>query len=551
MKTVKEELAGRIGRVLGIEVTAEDIEAPGHEYGDFAYPAMKAASEPDKGPREIAAHLEEELSDGEFIDDIEVAGPGYVNFYLDRESYSDIVLDSLSSDKMGVEQREGEMLVEFSSPNIAKPMHVGHLRNNVLGDALQRMMRFAGYDVTSENYVGDLGTQFGKVIYAHLNLESDIDFEEEPMEYMYDLYVRFHEEAKQDDSIEEEAREWAKKIEEGDEEAVELWEMFRAASLEHHREEYRRLGISFDRITGESTVKDGARALVEDWLDEGRLERDDDGSVFMEFEDEDLPGVVLLKQDGSTLYITRDLYNLKKRNQEGFDHNLYVVASEQELNFRQLFAAAEKLGLETEGSEHVSYGLLSLPEGSMSSREGRITREADLFDRAVERARAKAAEKIEREVENAEPIGIGAVKYANLAVSRKKNIQFDWDRALSFEGDSGPYLQYSNTRAKSILEKAGESGEMTGEPGDSEYRLLKKLAEFPEKVEAAVNQREPAKVANYLSSLAEEFNSFYHECPVLDSEGATKARRLKLVEAFVDITDTGLELLGIEPLEEM
>ncbi|MDY6774293.1 MAG: arginine--tRNA ligase, partial [Candidatus Nanohaloarchaea archaeon] len=225
---------------------------------------------------------------------------------------------------------------------------------------------------------------------------------------------------------------------------------------------------------------------------------------------------------------------------------------EQDLHFRQVFAAAEKLGLDASGSEHVSYGMLSLEEGSMSSREGNIIRLSDVMDEATMRAEERAEEKVEREVENAEAIGIGAVKYANLSVTREKNIEFDWDRALSFEGDSGPYLQYANVRAKSILDEAGEEGELGGEPVDAEHRLVKQLSRFPEKIEAAAEHREPAKLANYLSQLSEEFNRFYHRCRVLGAETQeAERRRLKLVELFRQVTDTGLELLGIEPLEEM
>ncbi|MFB6214165.1 MAG: arginine--tRNA ligase [Candidatus Nanohaloarchaea archaeon] len=550
MKQIKQQLAEELSTVLEFEVGEEDIESPEGEHGDFAYPVMKAASTLGEPPRELAEDVSGEV-ELDIVEQVEVAGPGYLNFFLDREQFAEEVFEELERENMGVEQHDGKMLIEFSSPNVAKPMHVGHFRNNALGDSLQRILRFAGYDGTSENYLGDWGTQYGKLIYAFREYGSEEQFEEAPMEHMFDLYVRFHEEAEGDEEIEEKGREWAAKIEEGNEEARELWERFREASIEYHRKDYRRMGIEFDRWTGESKVVEEARDMVEGWLEEGELERDDDGSVFMEFEEHDLPGTVLLKADGSTLYITRDLYNLKKRNQEGFDHNLYVVGSEQELHFQQVFAAAEELGLDPEGSEHVSYGLLSLPEGSMSSRAGRIIRLEDAMDEAVERAEEKAAEKMEREVKNAEAIGIGALKYANLSVSRKKDIEFDWGRALSFEGDSGPYLQYSNVRAKSILEKADAEGQLRGELGDPEYRLLKKLGGFPEKVDAAAREREPAKVANYLSSLCEEFNSFYHDCPVIDAGEETRMRRLALVELFVDVTDQGLELLGIEPLEEM
>jgi len=544
---IRAELAELVEEELGIEITENDIERP-ERHADFAYPCMAASSELGKNPREIAENLSNSIDSG-LIDSMEVAGPGYLNFHLDRNKYAEKIDDLLDSEAFGVQQNEGEVLVEFSSPNIAKPMNVGHLRNNVLGDSISRILDFSGYDVTAENYVGDLGTQFGKVIWGHKNIDSEKNFGEEPIEYMLDIYVKFHDVAEERPEIEEEAREWAKKIEEGDEEAVGLWEKFREATLEYHKDEYERLGIKFDRITGESKVYEKSRELVEAWVDEGKIDRDEHGSVFYQFEDEQIPGAVVLKADGSTLYLTRDLYNLKKRNQEGFDYNLYVVALEQQLHFKQLFRIADKMGIDTEGAEHISYGMLNLPEGSMSTRKGLIIEQADIFDKAVEMAEEKAEKEMDRQLENAEAIGIGAVKYRNLAISRKKDMEFDWDTAISFKGDSGPYLQYSNVRAKSIIRKASSTGEFGGEFGDQEYKLLKKLAEFPEKIDAAADQREPAKIANYLSTLSEEFNAFYHECEVLGSE--REASRLKLVELFVEVSDQGLELLGIEPLDEM
>ncbi|MFB6294271.1 MAG: arginine--tRNA ligase, partial [Candidatus Nanohaloarchaea archaeon] len=333
------------------------------------------------------------------------------------------------------------------------------------------------------------------------------EFEANPMEHMFDLYVRFHEEAEDDEELVEKGREWANRIEEGDDEAVELWELFRDASLAHHKQDYNRMDIEFDRVTGESTVVDDARALVEEHLENGDLERDEDGSVFMAFDD--LPGAVLLKADNTTLYLTRDLYNLKKRNEEGFDYYLYVVGAEQELHFQQLFAAADRLGYDTTGAEHVSYGLLNLPDGGMSSREGRIVRLRDLLDEAEERAEEKL-EAEGKELDVASEVGIGAAKYANLTVTRSKDITFDWDRVLSFEGDAGPYLQYANTRAKSILAKADTDGKITGTVTDAEHALVKQLAAFPEHVEQAADHRDPATLSNYLSRLSETFNAFYH-----------------------------------------
>lgn len=551
MKQIKRELASLISERIGVEVSENDIERPEPEHGDFAYPVMKAASELDENPRKLAEKVSEEFRDVGLIDSVEVAGPGYLNFHLNREEYSGQIIEQIASENFGIEQKDGSVLVEFSSPNIAKPMNVGHLRNNVLGDSIRRILSFVGYDVTAENYVGDLGTQFGKVIYGHKNIESEKDFEDEPIAYMLDIYVKFHEMAEQYPEIEEEAQEWARKIEEGDKKAVRLWEKFREATMEYHKDEYDRLGIEFDRITGESKVYEDARELVENWVEEGKIEADEDGSVFYEFEGEEMPGTVLLKSDGSTLYITRDLYNLKKRNQEGFDYNLYVVASEQELHFKQLFKIAGEMGIETEGAEHISYGMLNLPEGSMSTRKGLIIEQSEIFEKAIDLAEEKAEEEMDRKLENTEAIGIGAVKYSNLKVSRKKDMEFNWDTALSFKGDSGPYLQYSNVRAKSILEETERTGKLTGEFNDLEYRLLKKLSEFPEKIESSAERRDPSNIANYLFNLCEEFNSFYHSCQVTGVDEETERRRVKLVEAFVEVTDQGLNLLGIEPLEEM
>ncbi len=552
MHAIKQELAAAIADATDADVDETDIEVPKEEFGDFAFPVMRIAGQKDENPREYAEQLRDELEQTALIDSIEVAGPGYLNFFLDRAQFADRIQAMLQSDNMGVEQQSGRMLLEFSSPNVAKPMHVGHFRNNALGDSLQRILRFVGYDVTAENYIGDWGTQYGKLIYAYKEFGSPEQFEESPMEHMFDLYVRFHEEADDDEEIEEKGREWAQRIEDGDEEAQELWNMFRDASIAYHADDYERMGVQFDRWTGESTVVDRARDLLERGIEQGVFDRNDDSSVSIEFED--LPSTILKKADGTTLYLSRDLANLEKRVEECYNYNLYVVASEQNLHFQQLLAAAERLDINTDGTEHVSYGLLELPEGSMSSREGRIIRLSDVLDTAVAKAQ-DAVEKREHDGvdtdEIAEAVGIGAVKYANLAVSRNKTIEFDWDSVLSFEGDSGPYLQYSSTRAKSIMRKAELTPELTGELTDTEHRLLKKLGAFPETVTNAADNREPATIANYLSQLCESFNSFYHDSPVLDADDTTTRRRLAIIALFIAVTDTGMELLGMEPLEEM
>lgn len=517
------------------------------EHGDYsANTAMRSAGT--DNPRELAQKAVKELKvegiDG--VADIQVAGPGFINFYLNKKPFAEEVIQTLEQDNLGVEQHDGKLLLEFSSPNVAKPMHAGHLRNNALGDALQRILRFIGYNVTSENYIGDWGTQYGKLIYAFKQFGSQEQFDNNPMEHMYQLYVTFHDELENNQELEEKGREWAQKIEQGDKEARKLWNMFRDASIQHHKKDYERMGVHFDRWTGESTVVEESKRVLQIGVDNGVIQEDDDGSLFIKFND--LPSAVIQKADGSTLYLSRDLANLKKRVNEGFHHNLYVVGSEQDLHFKQVFKSAEKFGIKNHGGEHISYGLLSLPEGSMSSRKGKIIRLSDVLDQAVEKAEEKIAD---RDVDSAEEIGIGAVKYANLAVSRNKAIQFNWEQVLSFEGNSGPYLQYSNTRAKSILGKADHTGSIESEPGEEEHRLVKKLSEFPRILNLSADRREPAYLANYLTELCEEFNSFYHSLPVLDAEENIRQTRLQLVDLFVQVTDTGLQLLGIHPLEEM
>ncbi|MDY6765758.1 MAG: arginine--tRNA ligase [Candidatus Nanohaloarchaea archaeon] len=546
---IKQVLAREIGDALDADVTAVDIEQPpNREQGDYALPLMGVVDD----PRAAAEQVQEDIEALAVVDRVEVAGPGYLNVFLDRQQFAAEVAEMLSTETMGVEQQDGSVLLEFSSPNVAKPMHVGHFRNNALGDALQRILRFVGYDVTSDNWLGDWGTQYGKLIYAFKKYGSREEFEAAPMEHMFDLYVRFHEELEDDEKLEEKGREWAQRIEAGDEEAVALWEMFRDASIDHHRSDYERMGIEFDRWTGESRYVDAADTVLEDGLQQGVFEEEEDGSIAIEFEDEDLPSIVVQKADGTSLYLTRDLATIRARVvEEGFDHTLYVVGAEQELHFRQLFAAADRLGIDTSGCEHISYGLLNLPEGGMSSREGRIIRLSDMLDEAVAKAEEKLAEE-GKDLDVASAVGIGAAKYANLKVTRQKEIEFDWDRVLSFEGDAGPYLQYANTRAKSILSKADTAGDIQGAVADEEHALVTELAAFPEHVETAAAQRDPATLANYLAQLCETFNTFYHSKRVLDA-GSTEAvqRRLRLVELFRDVTDQGLALLGIEPLEEM
>jgi arginyl-tRNA synthetase len=545
MKQVKTRLARSLSDKLGVEVSEQDIERPEPEHGDFAYPVMKAASELGENPRQLAEEVSKEMQDLEMVDSVDVASPGYLNFHLKRDKFAESVFQSFEKERFGLEPGDRKVLIEFSAPNLAKPMHIGHVRNNCLGDSLQRIFRFLDYDVTSENYIGDWGTKHGQVIYAFRKYGSQEAFEENPMEHMYHLYVKLHDEGDEEDR--RRAREWSRKIEDGDEEALELWKMFREATIRHNEEEYERMGIEFDRVTGESVVAEDAQEIIQEGLEEGIFDEDEDGSVYVEFEDEQYPNTVVKRDDGSTLYISRDVANVRKREREGFDLSMYVVASEQNLHFQQVFEVARRFGYTDIENEHISYGMLQLPGETMSSSEGNIIRLSSMLDKA----REKAAEIEGHEVDNAEEVGLGAIKYANLSVTRSKDITFEWSDVLDFEGDSGPYLQYTNVRAKSILQEAEKTLELAGELDEEEYRLVRKLSKFPEMVQAAADAREPAKIANYLSELCEDFNSFYHSCQVIGAGENTERRRLKVVKEFAKVSDQGLELLGIESLDEM
>ncbi|PSH01648.1 MAG: arginine--tRNA ligase [Nanohaloarchaea archaeon SW_10_44_10] len=388
MKQIKRELAEKIEDLLSLDVELNDIEIPEKQEAEFAYPAMRAASELNANPHEIANNLAEDMEDLEIIESIEVAGPGYVNFNLVKSKYAEIGKNTLEKERMGLKERNGKVLVEFSSPNLAKPMHVGHLRNNCLGDFLQRILRFIGFDVTSENYIGDWGTKHGQVIYAFKLWGSKEELEENPMNHMYELYVKLHEEA--DEKTKQKAREWSRRIEEGDEEAVKLWEKFREATIEYNEPIYDRMMINFDRVTGESEVAEQGEEIVEEGLEKGIFEEDEDGSIYVDFEDESLSNTVVRRDDGATLYITRDIANIIKREEEGFDLNLYVVATEQNLHFKQLFNLAEKFGVDSMESEHVAHGMLHLENGSMSSSKGNIIKLTDVISLGIELCLLKA-----------------------------------------------------------------------------------------------------------------------------------------------------------------
>ncbi len=559
MKELEEKLKKSIEDYLDCEVRLEVSESPGH--GDYSTNAcLREASRKDMKPYKLAEEVAEKIEDKdmEHIQKIEAAGHGFLNFFLDRQSYSEAVVKKITdqSQKYGSMAigKNRNVVIDYSSPNIGKPLHIGHLRSTIIGDSICRILEFAGYRSIGINHLGDMGTQFGKLIYAYRNWGDRKRLEENPIEHLLDLYVRFHDEADKEEELEDKARKWGKKLEEGDDEAERLWNMFTEHSKKGLKEAYKRLGVEFDSWRGERFYRDKTKDIINEALDKGVAKEDKDGSVIIESEEDDTP-YLLQRSDGGTLYSTRELAAMKHRREKyNFDKALYVVGTPQERHFKQAFEAAEKLGYaDKEQLTHVKFGMMSVPGGSLSTREGNIILLSEVLDKAKEKALEAVEEKnpgLENKEEVAEKVGIGAIKYFDLSKKRTTNIKFSWEEALSFEGSSGPYLQYSYSRACGILKKTAKEDDADfNDLEDIEFELAKKLGRFHIPVEQAVDKYEPHRIAVYLNDLCELFNEFYHKCRVKDSEH--EARRVKLVKTFKQVLGNGLDLLNIPKLEEM
>ncbi len=559
MRELEQKIKEELESLLEMEVR---IEVPDTmEHGDYATNAcLRKASREGSEPYKLAEETVEKLDEDELegVEDVEAAGQGFINFFLDRNKYTEKLLEKINKEGEGYGDYsfgEGKtVVIDYSSPNVGKPMHIGHLRSTIIGDSVSRILEFVGYNCVGINHLGDMGTQFGKLIYAYRNWGDEEELEEDPVGYLLDLYVRFHDEAEEDEELEEEARKWSKRLEEGDEEAERLWEKFTEHTKKGLKDTYSRLNIEFDSWKGERFYRDKTEDIINEAMDKGVAKEDDDGSIIIESEEDDTP-YLIQRSDGGTLYSTRELAAMKYRKKEySFDKALYVVGQPQERHFKKAFEAAEKMGYANRDELfHVKFGMMSVPEGSLSTRSGNIILLEDVLDKAKEKAMEAVEEKnpdLVGKEDVAEKVGVSALKYFDLSKKRTTNIKFSWDEALSFEGSSGPYLQYSYSRACGILDKTGSSKT----PGyedmeDVEFELVKKLGRFHVPVLQAAEKYEPHRIAVYLNGLCELFNEFYHECRVKGSEH--EARRVEIVKAFKQVLGNGLGLLNIPKLEEM
>ncbi len=553
------------------QISADDLEQmleiPSQpDMGDLTLPCFRLSKILRRPPQEIAEKLAEQLQ-LEFIER-KVASAGYFNMFLNIEQVGlDVVARIVSQrDRYGSSTiGEGKTIViDFSSPNIAKPFHIAHLRSTVIGHALYRIFSFQGYSCVGINHLGDWGTQFGKLITAYRLWGSRETVEKDGIEELLRLYVAFHEEAEHQTSLEDEARSWFVKMEQGDPEALALWRWFVDISLREFTRIYRLLGVDFDSYTGESFYNDKMGAVIEE-LKRKELLEEDDGAWLVRLDDAQLPPVLIVKQDGSSLYHTRDITAaMYRKTVYHFDQAIYVTDYAQNLHFQQWFKVIERMGYDwADRLKHVAFGRVRLEGKSLSTRKGNVLKLEDVLEQAI----AKVKEIIDTRnpgLRNkdavAKMVGVGAVIFHDLRMSRIKDIDFSMEEALQFEGETGPYVQYTHVRATTVLKKAERTfgfmaSAVSVDPVHlkdvATARLVMELSMFGEVVERAREKLEPSLISRYLIDLAQQFNRFYHDCPVLVDDQRIRETRLALVSCVQTTLKNGLWLIGIEAPEEM
>ncbi|KPU26637.1 arginyl-tRNA synthetase [Caloranaerobacter sp. TR13] len=559
-----------IARIVSEKVESlsqEDVEVlieipPSYDMGDYAMPCFKLAKAFRKAPNIIAQEIVEMLDGKEYFEKIENVGP-YVNFFIDKKVLAKTVLQEIFSAKENYGSSDigngKNIVIDFSSPNIAKPFHVGHLRSTVIGNALYKIYEFLGYNCIGINHLGDWGTQFGKLITAYKKWGNKEEIEKEPIKTLLKLYVKFHDEAELNSELEEEGRRWFKKLEDDDEEAKELWNWFVDLSLKEFNKIYELLKVKFDYFTGESFYNDKMDRVIE-LLKEKNLLKESKGAYVVDLEKFDMPPCLVLKSDGATLYPTRDITAAIYRKETfDFEKALYVTDYSQNLHFAQWFKVIELMGFEwADKLEHVPFGRVSTEEGRMQTRKGNVILLEELLNKAIDKVREIIEEKnpnLENKDEVAREVGIGAVIFNDLSNNKIKDIVFNWDRMLSFDGETGPYVQYTHARANSVLNK--KQYDITN---DVDYSILtnqeavdviRLLQSFPEVIVNAMEKNEPSIITRHIVDIAQAFNKFYHECPIIVEDENIQKARLLLVFAAKTVLKTGLGLLGIDAPDKM
>ena len=568
MKNFKQIIAKQISKTIDInEKELESyIEAPkDSKNGDYAFPCFRLAKELRKAPPAIANEIKEKIEAVEEIEKIEVAG-GYLNFFINKTILAKEVLEEISkTEQYGKSEigKEKNIVIDYSAPNIAKPFHIGHLRSTVIGGALYNIYKYLGYTVTGVNHLGDYGTQFGKLIEGYKMWGKEYNIEEDPINELTKIYIRINEACKNDEQILENCRNNFKKLEDGDPYCVEIWKKFRELSLQEFQKVYDLLGSKFDSWNGESFYSDKMPEVIEILEKTGKLV-ESQGAKIIDLEDKGInTPCIIEKSNGSTTYATRDLAAILYRARTyDFDKALYVTSYEQVLHFKQVFEVAKLLGLDekyTNGLEHVSFGMVLLPEGKMSTREGNIIKLEELLNEAISRAKEIIEQKnpdLENKEEVAKKVGIGAVIFNDMSASRIKDEVFDWNTILNFQGETGPYVQYTYVRTKSVLEKAGYLPKIEGIKTNNlsdEYSLaiLKLIYNFEDVLIQVTDKNEPSILARYLIDLAKAYSSFYNENKIIVEDKEVQNARVYLTYAVSQVLKQGANLLGIQMPEKM
>lgn len=546
------------GGELSLENASSLLEVPADsKMGDLALPCFKLSKILRNRPDAIASDLAAQFENAEGLASANAVG-GYLNFTFGSDKYIND-LEKLLKDEYPLLTQYGEgktMVLDFSSPNIAKRFHLGHLGTTVIGNAVRNIYKFCGYKTVALNYLGDWGTQNGKQIVAFKKWSSREQLEKEGIKELERIYVMFGKEAENDPSLNDQARAAFRELENGNKEYLEIWQLFKDISLREYTQTYKRLGIEFDVWDGESLYTDKMPAIVEELREKGLL-KIDDGASIVDLSEYNMPPALILKRDGSTLYPTRDIAAANYRyNTYNFDICAYVTSAGQSLHFAQWFKVTEMMGKEwAKDLVHIPYGTMSFGGEKLASRTGNIILLNDVFDEAVAKARAIIEEKNVAQGNKekiSEAVGIGAVVFSALANSRIKDTNFTWEGTLSFEGNTGPYVQYTYARAASVLRRGeGNKGYSSYTPVTEEIELIKKLSEFTDVVLRAAKDFEPSHVSRFALSVCTAFNQFYHNCRILGSGGETEQFRLALTEATRNILGRCLDLLGMERTEEI
>ena len=533
---------------------------PKADMGDFAFPCFKLAKIYHKAPPMIAQDLVSAIGDQPFLSEVKAVG-GFLNFYVNKEQFAHQIIDKYMSDNNYGGSAEGDgktVCIDYSSPNVAKNFHVGHLRTTIIGNSLYKIYSKLGYHVERINHLGDWGTQFGKLIVAYKKWGSREAVEEKGIQELMDIYVKFHEEAEKDDSLNDEARAWFARMEQGNEEALEIWEWFKDISLKEFIRVYKILGMSFDHYTGESFYRDKTENVVKVLTEKGLLV-ESEGALVVRLDDYDMPPCIVAKKDGSSIYATRDLAAILYRKATyDFDRCLYVTGLEQKLHFAQVFKVIELMGNDYANNLiHIPYGLVSLKDGKISSRKGNVIFAEDILKESINKTLSIINEKnpdIPDKEETARRIGIGAIIFNDLYNQRIKDVIFDWDKLLNFDGETGPYVQYTYARASSVLRKTGDLPYQFCYDlltDDASMDLLKEIDRYPSVVKEAADRYEPFLIARYSMDLSHAFNRFYRECQINVEDEKLRTSRVGLVKITRELIRDSLGLLGIECPEQM